>query len=125
MKRVAEAIRRAADQALSNIMIEGLLPEEEFRQLRERHIKGEITSEQFRAFVIGQAQEADRQAMVRNQATEARRRAANQALANAMIAGFEPDEAFMTDWNRHVSGEITREEFRAILFERAEARKNC
>ncbi|MDR0747548.1 MAG: hypothetical protein LBE89_06635 [Helicobacteraceae bacterium] len=35
---------------------------------------------------------------------------ANQALANVMIEGFEPDEDFLKNWDKLTKGEISCEE---------------
>jgi len=45
--------------------------------------------------------------------------AADQALANVMLEGFVPDTEFMEVWNKHIRGEISEEEYLAIMLERA------
>ncbi|MDR1849837.1 MAG: antitoxin VbhA family protein [Zoogloeaceae bacterium] len=67
MKPTRAEIQEAADQALANVMLEGFVPDAEFMQLRDRHIKGEISDEEFRAIVIKQVLEEDHRLETRKQ----------------------------------------------------------
>jgi len=48
-----------------------------------------------------------------------RQEAAKQALANVMIEGFEPDAEFMQLWDQFITGEISSEEYFAIVTQQA------
>jgi hypothetical protein len=52
--------------------------------------------------------------------SEAEQRAANNALANNMIEGFESDEEFLALWDSHVRGEVSMEECLKIVIARAQ-----
>jgi hypothetical protein len=43
--------------------------------------------------------------------SEAEQRAANNALANNMLEGFEPDEEWLALWDSYVRGDITGDEY--------------
>jgi len=47
------------------------------------------------------------------------KRAADNALASAVIEGFVPDQAFMALWDQLSAGEISQEEYHAIITKRA------
>jgi hypothetical protein len=52
--------------------------------------------------------------------SEAKQRAANNALADAILSGYEPDEEFLALWDSHVRGEVSMEECIKIVIARAQ-----
>jgi hypothetical protein len=44
---------------------------------------------------------------------------ANQALANVMLEGFEPDEDFLKNWDKLTKGEISCDEAIAFSIKKA------
>jgi hypothetical protein len=51
--------------------------------------------------------------------SEERQRSANNALADAILEGYEPDEADLDLWDRYVRGEVSGEEYMRIVIAEA------